>query len=1475
MSVFERLSSRTSASGNAGVFSRIQQERDQQRKESLRQFNQAVPTDYRQTPLFKNVRQLSQQQQQQAQDQTRQALSQLPMRSGQLTQRLQNQLPEPKPSPTLGQVASDTLRDVGQRVSAPFRFINRASQSFAESLIPDAPMIGRREDGSYGNLDGPTARERYLEQNPRTDAGRGNQAADVIGQVGSYFLNPANPAQGPMALYNLPAVQNIANRVGLGAGQRTGSNVAARVGEEATREGLAAAAYAVPRSLITGETSAREIGENVAVEGALGAAGGGVLAAASPLVRKGIEAVLDRFPKQRQQEILSLPDPEARISREPQEVLALPEPSPRRLREGPQQGEGIIQARPNRVSEQIRNRPLGLPEPSFQGTAARQAPNPYRVKFENLIRRANELEQRGQFTPGREFEELQDLWSRMAERTDPGLDQLIDWAYPSQRQITPNALRRGRTAQAAGVGPSVSRYSQEIGEAAAPRQRLGVFKRLQDQSTPVQSIDNARPPQPIETQAKQETNVQGSTELPTELPTKSEQPMGEIPRQEQPMVQQTSQQTESITPEPPQPRVRDRLVQQMDEMEQAARQRIAAQRNRVSSNPLDIYRDYAIIGASKMVKGTVKFADWSEAMVREFGEEIRPRLRQVYEQSREMYQRTTKQAQEAIEFAESGKGDAGSFREKIARGKETKTRSSFMEKVDTLRTQLVDSAAPLERLEKNIRGKISPAEESLYKTARLFKGVPARANEIVRTRLGPIMDQVESAGFKPDDLGDYALAMHSRDVNNKGIMSGFTNKEIDEVVQRFDRPEMEQARQSLVQLGNEMLEDLMDAQVISRELFETLRARYPNYIPLFRHFDDSKVEFGQGLSDSMANVGSPIQRLQGSQRRVIDPLENMVSNIFHSVNNAERNRVALQLAKLADEDVSNQFIRRLEPNEKVGRKNVVSVRMEGEQVQFEVQPEVYKAILGLDEESAGVITNLLQKPASLLRAGATLTPEFSLRNPVRDLVQAYITSNSGYNPITDFPVALIETITRGRGIRIGNRTIGGNDLYTQFLQDNAGYGNIISMDRKVHRESLERVLKQSPGRKFVNIVNGRSLLNVLRTVADTTETAVKLGEYRAALRSGASRPEAAYRSRDVMDFARAGTKVRNLNKAIAFLNANIQGKSKIVRSIKENPTGVTARGLKMVTMPTIGVFLAQKYLGNDTQQTVIRDAPNWMRNSFWLVPIPGTDQVARIPKPFDIAPIFANGPERLMEYIFENDQEAFDNFVQDSVGSMSLPVMLTGLVPFIEGMANYSFFRQGPIIPQREQGIEYRDQYDLDTPATARGLARVAETVTGGEGALANFSSPRITENLIRGLTAGLGDYANSAIDFFVKDLSGGEIERPKKDISQKPLARSFLVNQGSTGRSMDDLYTAREQLTRQRGSARLRNEEFENEAQYQFVNKLTSEVGKITKLIRDIESNEQLTSEQKGQAITKLNQRRNDLARRGMERYREVFGGR
>ncbi|WP_308636099.1 LPD38 domain-containing protein [Paenibacillus silvisoli] len=1284
----------------------------------------------------------------------------------------------------------------------------------------------------------------------------------------------------------------------LGAAERGAMNLVSRVAPKLpslVNRGLAEGAVGAYAG--AGQSLAANPEEGL-TGAAKGAGVGGLGGAALPFVGKGVKMAADRTGLSSALSKLfarnGMTDDVA--AKEVENILALPmgRKDAANLRRTPQGGvDGPI----------VNPYTFALPEPKAPQPVAtsariRQRANPYRDKYNQLIGLAHETK----FTPGKELEELESLWSQIADREDPNLDELIKLAHPTRfSKVEPGLAGKARQYQQA----------RDVAGAPLPIKRTDPIPQgvIADAAPITQKVGRRPGDTPLQTETPKR--------IPQQAPKPITEPKATAPKEE---VLQSS----------PAPRTRDRVYNFLDEQEKAARKRLASRRNiGFTPNGGNDFVDWTIIGAAKMGKGTIKAADWTEAMVKEFGEDFRKHAPKVYRAAQEELEkqkrRASKEGQAADEFNNSGKGDADTFAAKI-NYKPTKKQTSFSQKLERIRSQSIDDLAHFEGLEKRVNQeyggnkKLASAEKSLYKTARLTKGIPERANMIVQTRLNPLVSAVEKAGFTSDDLGMYALAKHAQDVNTAGYKSGFTNKEIEEILAKYESPVMEEARQGLVKITRDMMQERVDAGVDSKELQEVLQERWKNYIPLFRALDDDAESLGGGvgMADKLANITSPVKKLVGSEQDVIDPLENLVKNIFQSVNATERNKVGLQLAELAKKDKESKFIRKLgnknyvtyqvdgkkvskeirqdeynlledmtreERNafvrnltgddaatfssksshaEEVGRKNVVNVKIDGENAKYEVEPDVYKTFLNLDKESSNMIVNILAAPASLLRAGATLTPEFSLRNPMRDVLQAFVTSKSGFNPFTDFFVGLGSTIKKG-------------ELYKDWVDNLGAYGNVMSMDRKVHREALNTVLKQPPNKKFVNVITGKSLIRMLRYISDTTESATKVGEYRAALRKGETKQEAAYRARDLMDFARAGSGIRQANKMVAFLNANIQGKSKLIRAIKEDAPGVIMRSLASVTVPTVGIYIWNHTNATETQRKTLEESPDWLKDSFWLIAVPGTEMIARIPKPFDLAPIFANLPERILKSIKEDDPKAFDGYARSLVSSFAIPTQISGLLPIVEGMANYSFFRESSIIPQREEGVEFKDQYDpIRTTQTAKILAAGANKITGGKGPFKNFSSPRIMDNTIQGVAAGLGQYTTSAVDSLLQGKVFGykafpaiidRPESPQKRLEQRPLIKSFLVDPLTNSRSLDKFYDEREKLTKASGSAKLNDKKFEDSSRLKSLNKTSTRISKIGKEIREIEASRLLSPHEKRIKIEPLLQERNTLAKQSIQK--------
>ena len=222
-----------------------------------------------------------------------------------------------------------------------------------------------------------------------------------------------------------------------------------------------------------------------------------------------------------------------------------------------------------------------------------------------------------------------------------------------------------------------------------------------------------------------------------------------------------------------------------------------------------------------------------------------------------------------------------------------------------------------------------------------------------------------------------------------------------------------------------------------------------------------------------------------------------------------------------------------------GKENILAVWREGKKEFYQVEPELYRALLSLDKESANLFVNLLSKPAALLRAGATLSPDFMVRNPIRDMWTALVYSKYGYKP-TDFARGLFSVLRK-------------DDLYWKYHASGAAHGAMVSLDRDYLQGSLRGMLQTSAKERAKTLL--LNPLEVLRALSEYGEMATRIGEFGRGVRTegktGKGIRQAALSSRDVtLDFARWGNVGKIPNRVIAFFNANVQGMDKMVRGIQ-------------------------------------------------------------------------------------------------------------------------------------------------------------------------------------------------------------------------------------------------------------------------------------------------------------------------------------
>lgn len=1191
--------------------------------------------------------------------------------------------------------------------------------------------------------------------------------------------------------------------------------------------------------------------------------------------------------------------------------------------------------------------PLGLPEPDLvPPTTARSEQNPWRLKFEKLVRVANSMEH----PPGRELESLDDLWSRMAGPKDPSLDELINLAYPKSKVKT-DTLSRAREQQysreVAGVNGPVKSMSERYdggvkGEAAAPLQRERILPKepVVEITPPTRKLAPVESTQSIKPAAKPRRT--GKLVSAKEFNARKEAPVSEA---EQPFVNAKEYKSSNSTPEGTQA-YSGNAIPFRNAVGQTAR---TINRNKVVRNikkNLGVVIDSGRLRSGRGVLGLYKvkpevvrtrMAEDIQVISHEVGHHLdkkfglqEPRFNNEFasiiqhnpvlnisayqprqlpgegvaeyvrlrltdpESARRLAPNFTKHFDEKIDKKslkglEASQADVDTW---ITQGdynqakglvdfESGKAKEPFSK--DKAYTRFVDDLNPLQLAEKSLKGMVGKGSESLYKMARLSRGIGERAKlavtrgiydaqgKKVSDGLRQIVQPLEKLGIKEKDFATYLAVKHAMDLKAMGKRVPFTDAQMKAVLQKLDTPEVQAVQKKIIDYNNKLLDILVDAEIITSKQVAEMRKEHPNYVPFLRHFeDDIEAGFkngGYGAGKAFANVTNPIKKMseEGSTRTIINPIESMVLNTFKVMNAAAKNKTGLQLAELAKVNGAGAWVEHVGPGGSAGNEHIISVWQNGKKEAYKIrEPELYNAMLSLDAESSNSLIKFLGSAASILRAGATLTPEFTIRNAMRDVVGATINSTKyGFNPIDFF---------KGLG-----HVIGKTKTFDQFLSSGGSMSTMMQLDRDASREALEQVFRKSLRDKAMNVVTSpkelakmlsgytpaKAVIGGLRKAAEVSELSTKVGAFNKTLKKTGDLEEAAFTARDLMDFNRAGSSIRQANKAIAFMNANIQGTDKMIRAFKDNPASFLVRAFTTLVLPTIGLHYYANHLPAE-QKKAYDNIPQWQKDSFFIIPIPGTDQFARIPKPFEAGMLFSTGTERVLRWYKDHDPEAYKGYGRTLLSTFQPPVMISMLTPLLEGLTNYSFFKGAPIVNQGEQRLEKKDQYGLYTSETAKLIGKGVSMIPGM--ADSNAASPRIIDNTIKGYTAGLGQYGVAGADSIIKSMAGGTgTVQPSKGWYEKPPVSGFLATTSGGGQVRQDFYDTWDDLSKQKSSADKNKTRFENVTEYARLKGAKTVIDKLMDQYKKIQNDRAISAQDKRSKLDALDGKMNDIAAKGL----------
>jgi len=728
-----------------------------------------------------------------------------------------------------------------------------------------------------------------------------------------------------------------------------------------------------------------------------------------------------------------------------------------------------------------------------------------------------------------------------------------------------------------------------------------------------------------------------------------------------------------------------------------------------------------------------------------------------------------------------------------------------------------DQYYPLLQAMREVYPEDTVASKNFYKLARLYEGaVPGRAlaavhdgirdyndptrriSEGLATILQPVADRL-------DDLRAYLVSQRAIELAGRNIMTGIDVTDATQVVNdtEANAPEIVQAAQRIYGFNDALLDYMQDAGILGGDAVAAMRKANAAYVPFYRVFEEAS-QMGGGKR-GFVNLPQAIKRIKGSGREIIDPIESIVRNLFIYTALAEKNRVAQTLVEAAqtkeglgwlaskvspkrypvavsapevrqmlrklgvddaeleglpDDAFVNIFRASMTPS---GKEGIATVFKDGKPEFWQFDPEIYEALTQMGSETTNLLVKLLGKPAAWLRVGATGTPEFIMRNVLRDNTTAAIQSEFGFVPGVDFVRGLFEVVGKTKD-------------YWDWQAAGGAHGALVSIDRGYLQEAISQMTRNRDLQHLIKygLTHPWRILTALRAGSEHAEEATRMGEYlRGPKRNVDEVLDAAYSAREVTtDFKRAGSKTKSWNRITAFFNAALQGNLRYARAMKDHPLRTTARSLLYITIPSMVLYA----INRDDED--YKELPAYRRMMFWNIPI-GNGRFIPIPKPHLPGYLFGSLPESILSWMETKDPERMEEWATAITSDLAPSVIPTAFLPFIQWQANYDFFRDRPIVSRSQEYQPPEKQFGPYTSETAKLAGEVLEL------------SPAKIDSAVSSVLAGLGRYATDFTDEVIQLIDRERNIRPARRWWERlPGVRAFVDDPMRTSAdSLTDFY--------------------------------------------------------------------------------------
>ena len=543
---------------------------------------------------------------------------------------------------------------------------------------------------------------------------------------------------------------------------------------------------------------------------------------------------------------------------------------------------------------------------------------------------------------------------------------------------------------------------------------------------------------------------------------------------------------------------------------------------------------------------------------------------------------------------------------------------------------------------------------------------------------------------------------------------------------------------------------------------EAARLKKIPYVPFYR-VENGEVQLVVS-GEKPVRIGNlrdepELKQLVGDSTHIMPIFTSSVQNTFMLTNMALRNQTvkdsAFMLHKIGIASTLGEGAGPTGPD-------TVRFKVKGKDMFVVIDTDLYgipadlivKGMEGIKTTIPAVV-KLLGIPANILRTFVTRNPAYAVKQAIRDPLTAWMTTGTDGVPILNSFKELTSMVA------------GRSETERKLMAAGAISSNVITGDEQDMARALRDITSGKPG-----WAKAMAKLDAFAMQGDAATRAVV---YKDSLNKGMTEMQALLRTLESMNFGRRGLSpsVQLLSTVIPFFNAQIQGLDVLYRAFKgDMPYSeqlnirkkLMARGMLMAVC-TLAYAAAMG--DNDDYK---RAKPEERLGS-WFLPNPFSDELLRIPVPFELGYLFKSLPEAIWNAASDDERSEDITKGMGKLLAMSNPFSMPQAVkPLTEVYLGKSFFG-GDIESKRELTTmiptkRYRE--------SSTELAKMLGEVTGDAGL-----TPIKIDHLIRGYTGPLGVALLSMANPVLR--SGEEKERPTTKTSQLPFVGGLF--QPSEGR--------------------------------------------------------------------------------------------